>query len=941
MKTILLITSLFLGAATTAKAASGDVMTNLQWALFQEEANHNFDAAIQAYKAVVAATDKDRRLAVTAIFRLGECYRKEGDTNDASICYKRVLTEFPDQPAYIKLSVERMADMGMPLAKAAVPTLSRGARVQERQLLEQEIKLLEQQLKDQQALIQTGQAPHDSALRTQRDILELKRQVVALDLGTAQTTAGQGNEATSESADVARIQALVQNSPDLINAPQKNGETLLEAAAGKGQLDVATLLLNSGAAVNGLRQPGLTPLHFAAANGHLAMVKLLLSKGTDPNAQTSAGVTPLDLAALKGYEEVGKALLDAGARPNVATSSQERVSKPDLSYSWGPVVIPLHLAASSGYEDFVKMLIAKGANVNAVDGSGRTPLSDAAAGQYLQTVKTLLAAKADPNLGTRDLPLASAAYNGNTNMAEVLLKAGANPNLVRGFAWPVGRFSMAAPLAIAIMQYNAPTVRILIHFKADPNAPDSNGNPLIYDALADPPTLKALLDGGADPNKISTDPSHQSALFQAVLSRNDDAIRLLLEHGADTAIADSHGNTPLQIAAGNDELQAAELLVKAGADVNARNEDGKTPSHLAAEDGHADLARLLLESKANPNAQDNSGDTPLYDAAAFGRVDIVRLLLQYHADPNVQDKQGQTPLTLAQQRLSSPNRFGRPQGTPHEYASIVDLLLHHGAMKDVPNMNAIELRRPSTGFSQVIFTRTTNDWNHFTLLDLIGVEYGLLAANSDMAPIRSFPANGPSSRGYADLAMQGFRGVVAYPDFARIQVRRPAPDLKSWTQKTVDLSAVLSSGVCSNNVELKWGDVVEITEHVHALSQVWGGFTREQLSNLFKCLSREVSVTVAGQTTKLILQPEFNQYGFQRAAGGMVHGVNEATFWLKPALWSSNVALSSSDLSHIKVMSIDPATGQKREWVIDCSQNKPAPQFWLRNGDVITVPDKP
>jgi len=32
-------------------------------------------------------------------------------------------------------------------------------------------------------------------------------------------------------------------------------------------------------------------------------------------------------------------------------------------------------------------------------------------------------------------------------------------------------------------------------------------------------------------------------------------------------------------------------------------------------------------------------------------------------------------------------------------------------------------------------------------------------------------------------------------------------------------------------------------------------------------------------------------------------------------------------------------TGKKQEWVLDCSDSKPAPDFWLRDGDVIEVPD--
>jgi hypothetical protein len=62
---------------------------------------------------------------------------------------------------------------------------------------------------------------------------------------------------------------------------------------------------------------------------------------------------------------------------------------------------------------------------------------------------------------------------------------------------------------------------------------------------------------------------------------------------------------------------------------------------------------------------------------------------------------------------------------------------------------------------------------------------------------------------------------------------------------------------------------------------------------------------------------------------------------IKPALRQSNLLLASSDQSRIKVTRRDQATGEKREWVLDCSDGKPAPAFWLRDSDVIEVPEKP
>ena len=48
---------------------------SLQKGLLDEEANHNLDAAIQAYQSVINQYDDQRKIAATAVFRLGECYQ--------------------------------------------------------------------------------------------------------------------------------------------------------------------------------------------------------------------------------------------------------------------------------------------------------------------------------------------------------------------------------------------------------------------------------------------------------------------------------------------------------------------------------------------------------------------------------------------------------------------------------------------------------------------------------------------------------------------------------------------------------------------------------------------------------------------------------------------------------------------------------------------------
>ena len=328
MKTKLLMGGILLGAVAFLGAATNDLTTTLQRGLFEEEANQNLGAAIQAYQSVANQFDKDRKLAATAIFRLGECYRKQGNTNDAAVQYERILREFSDQPTLVTLSRQNLAALGSaPPATPAAPVLSEAARQEQKRLLEEEITLVGKEAV--KASLHLGSPTvRDELWATEMELLRLKRQLAALDAGlpvsitATETTA----PATSSEADeVKRIQALIKDSPDLINAPDRKGETLLQSAAAKGKLAVVKLLLDSGAAVDGLQEPGLTALHYAAANGHKAVVDLLLSKGAKAGAQTEGGVTPLHLAARKGYESVVKALLAAGAPVNAAAQGVRKL----------------------------------------------------------------------------------------------------------------------------------------------------------------------------------------------------------------------------------------------------------------------------------------------------------------------------------------------------------------------------------------------------------------------------------------------------------------------------------------------------------------------------------------------------------------------------------------------------------------------------------------
>ena len=99
-------------------------------------------------------------------------------------------------------------------------------------------------------------------------------------------------------------------------ASQRDGETLLHAAARSAEAPVVEVLLKGGADVHACTELGTTSLHFAANhNRHPAATKTLLDWGSEVDARSLTNQTPLHLAAeFNRNPRVVGALVDAGAK---------------------------------------------------------------------------------------------------------------------------------------------------------------------------------------------------------------------------------------------------------------------------------------------------------------------------------------------------------------------------------------------------------------------------------------------------------------------------------------------------------------------------------------------------------------------------------------------------------------------------------------------------
>jgi ankyrin repeat protein len=120
--------------------------------------------------------------------------------------------------------------------------------------------------------------------------------------------------AAAAAGDLAQVEALLKNHPDLAFRRNDRGLTPLHSAASQGRRGVAELLLASQAEVNGRDDNGWTPLHWAAIYGHKEIAELLLANHADVNARESNGWTPLHWAAGKGRKDVAELLRLHGGR---------------------------------------------------------------------------------------------------------------------------------------------------------------------------------------------------------------------------------------------------------------------------------------------------------------------------------------------------------------------------------------------------------------------------------------------------------------------------------------------------------------------------------------------------------------------------------------------------------------------------------------------------
>ncbi len=247
--------------------------------------------------------------------------------------------------------------------------------------------------------------------------------------------------------------------------PETGQEPALITAAKANDLEgVKKLLQDPKTDVNARGIYQETALFWAATKKNEAMVRVLLARKADPNIQDADGGTALFIAIATQNEKIIQILLNQEANPNIQDNN-----------GISPLMLAITLGSNheSCNKNIVKMLLEKKADTNLQDTHKVTTLMDAV--YYCQDpeiVSLLLAHGAKRTINQKDseenTALLIAVKKGKEEMAKLLLKGGADPNLKHAL-------SGFTPLHNAVAEGSSEMVILLIDNGANLIVRDHNG----------------------------------------------------------------------------------------------------------------------------------------------------------------------------------------------------------------------------------------------------------------------------------------------------------------------------------------------------------------------------------------------------------------------------------------------------------------------------------
>ncbi len=528
--------------------------------------------------------------------------------------------------------------------------------------------------------------------------------------------------------DVEMATALLYAGAAVHATTRLGGYAPLHLASRAGHAKVAALLLDAGADPNLFTTTGATAMHFAAEADAASVVEALAARGGDVNAPDEfAARTPLMFAAVRGADAAVRALLAAGADPELATRVKDYAALDQAMRAEQKRRARVRAAAEEPEEEEQSGASAAQApppvaqpqptapqqpGNAARPASAATPSTptdpEAAAPDSAQApapppVKALTSAQQIGKQGGF-AALHFAAREGRRSTAAALADAGAN--IDRPTAG-----DQSTPLLVAVVNGNYDLARDLLARGADPNLVSDDGAAPLFATLNIEWSLRTwypqpqafrqqetsylelmelLLNAGADPNQRTTthiwyaaynagrmgvDFTGATPFWRAAYAVDVEAMRLLVEHGADPGIwtvklpsrrryvdpnfpdtrpdespADPSGLLPVPV--GGPAVHALHAASGVGFGTSR-----VAQQHRAVPDGWLPAVRYLIdELGVDPNLRDKDGYNAIHHAAARGDNATILYLVSRGADVHAVSRRGQTTADLA----NSPEQRAQP-----------------------------------------------------------------------------------------------------------------------------------------------------------------------------------------------------------------------------------------------------------------------------------------
>ncbi|HEV2614496.1 MAG TPA: ankyrin repeat domain-containing protein [Gammaproteobacteria bacterium] len=417
-----------------------------------------------------------------------------------------------------------------------------------------------------------------------------------------------------------------------INAKIKKGQTLLHIACEHGHVELVKFLLEKGAQVNALDKAWNTPLHVACRGEHKAVINVLLENHADHDVFNKAQMMPMGYLFQKMEEKMGGWQLEKvfervlQGNVNIDHPLEVFISQQTEAIENGEEPKPpMRMACERGDIAAVQKLLDEGVNINTRLEEGKTPVQIAYDNKHLELLDRLLQKGAKPKvldeeankprdrmsyiLGRRTEPnpfiemslLKAACKDGRVEVVDLLLEKHIKADQKR----------IDSLLSIALKNKRVDVARLLLEkYHADPNWREGELLKHAYDhGFYD--GMELLLSKGANPEIkcINRDPfksrEEDVLLLDACEREDDQAIALLVKHGASVHVSDKEGNAPLHYLCARGHVDVVVALLKAGAKIDLVNQDGETALDWARVNKLPGIVKLLeafaeIKSIADP-----------------------------------------------------------------------------------------------------------------------------------------------------------------------------------------------------------------------------------------------------------------------------------------------------------------------------------------------------